>query len=218
MKEVVLKGTTRVVKGKQVKSLRRQGLLPAIIYGHNITPLPITLDYRESAHILPGISTSQLIVIDVEGKKHTVLVRDKQHQPVTGAYVHIDFQEVSMTEKLRTTVAIEFEGVSPAVKEINAIMVPQMEELEIECLPRDLPERLVVDISVLKSIGDAIYVRDLQIPDKVAVLTDLGEVVVVITPPQAAEVVEVAPVEEVAAEPEVIEHGKKEEEVEEETT
>ncbi len=215
MKEIVLQGKTRKVIGKQVRALRREGLLPAVIYGHHITPLPICLDYHESALILPGISSSQLIVIEVEGKKHTVLMRDKQHQPVTGAYVHIDFQEVSMTEKLRTTVRIEFQGVSPAVKEINAIMVPQLEELEIECLPRDLPERLVVDISVLKSIGDAIYVRDLQIPERVTVLTDTGEVVVVITPPQAAEVVEVAPAVEVAAEPELIERGKKEEEVEE---
>jgi len=214
MKEVVLQAKTRHVIGKQVKALRREGLLPAVIYGHNITPLIITLDYREALRTLPGISTSQLVVIDVDGTKHTVLMRDKQHQPVTGAYLHIDFQEVSMTEKLRTTVAIVFHGVSPAVKDLDAIMVPQLEELEIECLPRDLPERVDVDISVLKSIGDAIYVRDLHLPSEVTIQTDMAEIVVVITPPQAAEVVEVAPAVEGAAEPEVIERGRKEEEEE----
>ncbi len=217
MKEIVLQGKTRSVIGKQVRTLRREGWLPAVIYGHNITPLPISLNYHESVRVLQGISSSQLIVIEVDGHKHTVLVREKQHQPVHGAYLHIDFQEVSMTEKLRTTVGIVFEGVSPAVKEISAIMVPQLEELEIECLPRDLPERVVVDISGLKSIGDSISVRDLQLPEKVTVLTEPNELVVVITPPQAVEeVVEAPAAEEIAAEPEVIERGKKEEVVEEE--
>jgi large subunit ribosomal protein L25 len=210
MEEVVLKAKSRQVIGKQVKALRREGMLPAIIYGHVKSPLPIVLDFRETSRILPGITSSQLVAVELEGKRHVSLVRERQRHPVTGALLHIDFQEVSMTEKLRTMVIIELRGLSPAVKDYNGVLMTQQEEIEVECLPGELPERVVVDIAVLKEIGDTIYVRDLQLPPKVEVLTDPNDIVVVVTPPVAepeAEVVEAA-----APEPEVIERGKKEEE------
>jgi large subunit ribosomal protein L25 len=209
MEEVVLQAKSRQVIGKQVKALRREGMLPAIIYGHVKSPLPIVLDFRETSRILPGITSSQLVVVELEGKRHVSLVRERQRHPVTGALIHIDFQEVSMTEKLRTMVIIELRGVSPAVKDYNGVLVTQQEEIEVECLPRDLPDRIVVDISVLQNIGDTIYVRDLQLPPKVEVLTDPHEIVAVVTPPVIEAEAEVA--EAVTAEPEVIERGKKEE-------
>ena len=210
MEKVVINAQPRDVIGKQVRALRRAGLLPAVIYGHNITPIPVSMNFHDSSMLLPKISSSQLVVVDVDGKLHTVLVRERQRHPVTGDLLHVDFQEVSLTEKLRVKVGIQFRGEAPAVKMYDGIVVTSLEVLEVECLPGDLPNHLEVDLSVLGQIGDAVYVRDILLPPKVLVLEDLDEVVVVVTAPVA----EVAVAEEEVAEfePEVIEKGKKEEE------
>ena len=209
MEEVVLKAQNRDVIGKQVKALRRAGRLPAILYGRSISPIAVTFDYKETSRILPYVTSSQLVIIDLEGKQHHALVRERQLHPVLGSLLHIDFNVVSMTEKLRANVSLHIVGESPAVKDYDGILVTTLEELEVECLPKYLPERIDVDVSVLKQIGDVIHVRDLVLVEQIEVLTDLGEVVVLVTPPEAEEV---EAVEAAAPEPEVIERGKKEEE------
>ena len=216
MKEIILQAKKRDVIGKQVKSIRREGELPGIVYGPRIQPINITLNYREASRILPYITSSHLVIVDVEGDRHNVLVREKQRHPYLGTLLHVDFMAVSLTEKLRAGVLIEFEGESPAVKELGGILVTGQEEIEVECLPQDLPERITINLSVLREIGDAIHVKDLIIPDNVQVLTALDEMVALVTAPAVEEVEEVVEevVEEEAAEPEVIEHGKKEEEEE----
>jgi large subunit ribosomal protein L25 len=208
MEELVLKAERRTVTGKQVKALRRAGLLPAVIYGYNIAPVAISLDARETGRQLAGVSSSHLIIIDLEGERLTTLVRDKQRNPIRGHLTHIDFLAVSMTEKLRTYVAIELQGEAPAVKELDGVLVKGLEEVEVESLPGDLPESILVDIASLKQIGDAIYVRDLSVSDAVEILADADEMIVLVTAQAAEEVEEAAAV----AEPEVIEKGKKEEE------
>lgn len=213
MEEKVIFGKPRTVVGKQVRALRRSGLVPAVIYGHGIEPQIISLNFKEASNILPGISSSQLLVVEVEGTKHVTLVREKQRDPVSSILLHVDFQEVSMTEILKTTVGIELRGESPAAKNYGAIIVTGLEELDIQCLPGDLPERIVVDLSALVEIGDSLYVRDLLIPEKVQVLNDDGELVVIATAPISE--AELAVGEPVVLEPEVIERGKKEEEEEE---
>ena len=215
MEEIVLQAEKREVVGKQVKALRRAGKLPAVIYGPHISSQAIMLDFREANRVLPSLTSSQLIVIDLEGEKHTTLIKEKQRHPVRGTIQHVDFRAVSMTEKLRANVVIELVGESPAVKEYNGVVVTGQEALEVECLPKDLPERIIVDISILAKIGDSIHVSDVKAPENVQILTNPTEMVVLVTAPAAEEVVEV--VEEAAAEePEVIERGKKEEEEKEE--
>jgi large subunit ribosomal protein L25 len=210
MEEVVLQAKSRTITGKQVKALRAAGRLPAVIYGKGFEPVAISLDMRDSLKILPTVSTSQLIVVDVDGVKHTTLVREKQREPIGGSLLHIDFLEVSLTEKLRAFVGIHFDGDSPAVKNYDGVVVIGTEEIEVEALPRDLPERITVDLSSLAEIGDAIFVRDLDVPAKVRVLTDPDEIVVNIT--AQAYAAELEAEEGAVPEPEVLERGKKEEE------
>lgn len=210
MEEVVLSAKQRELVGKQVKALRREGRLPAVIYGRGLRPFTITLDAHQASRIIPSITSSHLVVVDVDGVRHTSLVREKQHHPVTGALLHIDFQEVSLTEKLRTNVLLELTGEAPAVKMLNGVLVTGQEQLEVESLPQNLPERVMVDISQLKAIGDSIHVRDLVLGPDVEVLTNPDEMVVLVTAPIA----EPEPEEAAEAEPEVIERGKKEEEEE----
>jgi large subunit ribosomal protein L25 len=216
MEEVLLQVNKRDVVGKQVKTLRREGILPAIVYGRGISSIPISLNARKANQILSAISSSSLVIVEIDGEKHTTLVREKQRDPVTGDVLHIDFYEVSMTEKLRTNVMLEFQGESPAVKELMGVLVNVLESLEVECLPQDLPNRIVADLSTLEEIGDSLYVRDIILPPNIELISDIDGLVVVISPPAVEEIEEVEEVEITEEEPEVIERGKEEEAEEEE--
>jgi len=212
MDEIVLEAKHRSVIGKQVRALRRAGIVPATLYGRHIDPVAVSLNYRETSRIMPYITSSQLVIIDLEGEKYYALVRDKQIHPVLNTLQHVDLMAVSMDEKIRTSVTIDLHGESPAVDERSAVLVTGQEYLEVECLPADLPERILVDVSSIKKVGDALYVRDIQLPASITVLTDLNEMVVLAT---YAEIEEEEVVEgEIKAEPELVERGKKEEEIE----
>jgi large subunit ribosomal protein L25 len=215
MDEIVLKANRRTLLGKQVKAIRREGQLPAVIYGHHIDPISIVMDLRDTAKNLGGLAPSALVTVDVEGETHRALVREKQRNKITGILLHVDFLAVSMKEKLRSQVYMEIVGIAPAIKDFSGVLVTGSDEVEVECLPQDLPERLVVDVSGLLKIGDGIYVRDLAVPEGVKILEDPDTMVALITAQAAEEVVEAPVVEEVlTGEPEIIEHGKKEEEEE----
>jgi large subunit ribosomal protein L25 len=207
-----LKAARRDVTGKQVKTLRRVGRLPAVVYGHGVQPLSISLDAHEAAMALTGLSSSAIVTIDLDGDQHAALVREKQKDYVKNRLIHVDFQVVSLTEKIRAAVRIDLQGESPAVKEFNAVIVHQLNQVEVEALPRDLPETFVVNIEKLAAVGDSIAVRDLEVSNKVTLLTDPDEIIVLATGAAPEEVEEV--VAEVPAEPEVIERGKKEEDEE----
>lgn len=209
MEKVVLKATKRDVIGKKVGALRRQGKLPAVLYGHHIETTAIMLDAHEGSQTLSHLTSSSLVTIDLDGKEYLALVREKQRDFIKNRLVHLDFQVVSLTEKMRAKVGIELAGTAPAVKDFNAVIHTGLTEMEIECMPEDLPERIVVDISGLTELGDSVRVRDVVLSDKVKILDDLEEIVAVATAPKKEEIIEEAPVEEEAA-PEVIERGKKE--------
>jgi large subunit ribosomal protein L25 len=212
MEKVVIDATRRTVTGKQVGALRRAGKLPGVMYGHNFEPTPIEMNFRDASRILHEVTQSQIVTINLEGTEHASLVRERQKDYIRNEFTHIDFQVVSLTEKIRTRVSIELAGVSPAVKDFNGVVVQEMDEVEVEGFPQDLPEKIIADISGLTNIGQFIPLSALIVSDKIDILHDLNDVVIVITG-GAEEIVE--EVTEVLAEPEVIERGKKEEEVEE---
>ena len=220
MDKVVLKASTRTATGRHVRALRRTGQLPGIIYGHNVNPVAISLDAREAAKVLGKLSSSSLVTVDVDGKEYPSLVREKQMNYIKRNLIHVDFQVVSLTEKIHANVGIVLAGNSLAVKDFNAMLINGLTELEVEAFPQDLPERVVVDIGALAKIGDAIHVKDILLSDKVTILSSADEMVVLATAPTKEEVEEVvtpeAVVVEEGTEPEVIEKGKKEEEEKEE--
>lgn len=210
MEKVVLKATKRTVTGKQVQQLRRQGLLPGVVYGYKMEPTPVSLDAHNAGLVLPKLTSSSIVTIDLEGKQITVLVREKQKNFIKNFFTHVDFQAVSLTETIRAYVSLHLHGTAPAIKEFQAAIVTSMNEIEVEALPNDLPERIEVDLSKLAALGDAIHVKDLPIPSGVEVLTD-GEEVVVVATATREEAEEVEVVEGI--EPEIsVERGKKEEE------
>jgi large subunit ribosomal protein L25 len=218
MEKVVLKASKREVSGKQVKALRRAGKLPAVIYGRHTEPINISLDAHSANLALGKVGSSSLVTIDVDGKEYPALVRERQRNYIKGSLLHVDFLAVSLTEKIRADVRVELTGLSLAVKDFNAVLVTGLHALSVECLPADLPDHIVVDISPLGKPGDGIHVRDLVVPDKIRVLSDPDEMVVVATYAKIEEEAPVAAEGEVVApeavEPELsVERGKKEEEV-----
>jgi large subunit ribosomal protein L25 len=208
MEKVVLKAEKRTVIGKQVSQLRRAGRLPGVIYGHNYEPTPISLEAHNAGLVIPHLTSSSVVNLELDGKLIPALVREKQKNYVKNVYTHIDFQAISLTEMIRTEVSLHFHGLAPAIKEFSAAIVNSMDAIEVEALPNDLPERIEVDLSTLAKIGDAIHVRDLVIPAGVTLLTDGDEMVAVATATHEEAADALAEV----AEPEVIEKGKKEEE------
>jgi large subunit ribosomal protein L25 len=211
MEKVVLKATKRDVVGKKVGALRRQGKLPAVLYGHHIETTAIMLDAHEGSQTLSHLTSSSLVTIDLDGKEYLALVKEKQRDFIKNRLVHLDFQVVSLTEKMRTKVGIELTGKAPAVKDFNAVIHTGLTEMEVECMPQDLPERIVVDISGLAELGDSVRVRDVVLSDKVEILDDPEEIIAIASATKEEQIIEAAPVEEEAA-PEVIERGKKEKE------
>ena len=218
MEKVVLKASKRDVIGKQVRALRRAGQLPAVLYGRHVEkPISIVLNTRDTTRALAKVSSSSLVMVDLDGQEIPALIREKQRDFIKNRLLHIDFLVVSLTEKLTASVSIELTGLSLAVKDFNAVLVTGLDQIEVECLPADLPERIVVDIASLVKVGDAIHIRDLVLADNIEILSDPDEMIVIATAAKVEEVVEavVAPVAG-AEEVEVIEKGKKEEEEEDE--
>lgn len=217
MEKVVLKANKRDVVGKQVKALRREGKLPAVIYGRHNEPINIELDAFSAGRILAKATSSSLITIELNGEEYATLVREKQRDFIKNSLLHVDFLAVSMTETLRAYVALRFIGTSLAVKDYNAVFVHNLERLHVECLPADLPENIVVDISVLNRIGDGIRVGDVVVSDKVHVLDNLDTMVASATAPKVEEATataDAAGVEGAAegAEPELsVDRGKQDE-------
>ena len=176
MEKVVVQAEKRTVVGKQVKALRREGKLPAVIYGYGIDPISIVLDQHSASRILAKASSSSLVTIELEGTQYPTLVREKQLDFIRNSLIHVDFMAVSMTEKLTASVGVHIVGEAPAVKEFGAILVTGLTELEVECLATDLPERFVVDVSGLVEISDGVYVRDVPAPANVEILSDPEEI------------------------------------------
>ena len=209
MEKVVLKATKREALGRKVGALRRAGKLPAVLYGHGVKSTPIMLDAHEATLRLSHLTSSSLVMIDLDGTEYPALVREKQRDYIKNRLLHLDFQVISMTEKVTTKVGVELTGTAPAVKAFNAVIITVLNELEVECMPQDLPARVVLDISGLAEIGAGIHVRDVVISDQVKILDDPAEMIVVATATREEKAVEEAPAEEEAA-PEESEPGRKE--------
>jgi large subunit ribosomal protein L25 len=187
MDKFLIKAEERAVVGKKVKALRREGMLPAVIYGSELDPLPITLDTKEMRQTLALIGANTLVTVKVGKKEHLALVRDLQREVISRNLLHVDFQAVSLEEMISTTVPIAIEGEAPAVSEYNALLVTELEELEIEAKAKDLPDMIVVDVTGLTEIGDNILISDLVVTGDIKILNDPDEIVVVVATPTVLE-------------------------------
>ncbi len=210
MENVVIKASKRDVLGKKVGQLRREGKLPGVIYGHHMEPISIVMDAREACRSMVGLTPSSIVTLDVDGEKHSALIRERQRNYLKNTFIHVDFQAVAADEKIRARIEVVLEGNAPAVKNFNGIVLHEKETIEVEALPAHLPERFIVNIDGLENIGDMIRISDIAISDDITVFDDANDVIVSI----AGMKEEVEETEEAADQPEVVEKGKKEEDAE----
>jgi large subunit ribosomal protein L25 len=195
MEKLELKAKVR--SAESPSGLRKSGLIPAIVYGHNIKTEHLEVPYSDFEKIFRKAGESTLITLSVEGAKpKNVIVQDAQKHYLNGKFLHVDFYEVSMTEKMKAHVPLEFIGISKAVKESAGVLVQVINEIEVECLPADLPHSIEVDISVLNTFSDTVHVRDLKVPNAVKILADAGETVAKVAPPRDVEAELATPVVE----------------------
>lgn len=201
MNKKILNAEPREVKGRKVKKLRQQGLLPANIFGKKIASESVQISDKEFKVIYKEVGDTGLITLTVGKVEKPVLVHDVQVNPMTDEMIHVNFLQVDLKEKVEAEVPVELIGESPAEKQSLGTVVQYINEIRVEALPTDLPEKFEVDTSELAEVDQAIYIKDLKYDkSKVEVKNDQEEIVVKVEPPQKEEVVEVTPVVAVGAE------------------
>lgn len=199
--------------GRHPKRLRRAGSVPAVVYGHGMTPLAVEVDARSLQQALNTKAGENVIVrLNAEGvtlKESTCLIKQIQHDPITEIIQHVDFTVVSLTEKIEADVPVVVKNADEAAGvKAGGVLDIVHHEIRVSCLPTQIPESISIDVKSLQ-ISEAVHVRELAVPEGVEVLLDAEEVVVALHPPREEEK---AAGEEAAAQPEVIEKGKKPEE------
>jgi large subunit ribosomal protein L25 len=189
--KITLAVQKRTIDGKKVKQLRRQGILPANIFGKGVPSQAIQLPELEFMKLYKKAGETHLIEIAVDKQSHNVLIHNVQIDPLTQQPLHVDFQAVSLREKITATVPIQLVGEAPAEKEKVGILVQQLSEIDVEALPQELPDHLEIDISTLVAVNDTLYVRDLKFDSaKVTIKPeDREKIVARIEPPAKEEVI-----------------------------
>jgi large subunit ribosomal protein L25 len=219
MPEIVVTAESRTETGKNAnRRLRAAGKIPGILYGTGKAPTHVAVSPKSIGAILRSASgENTLFDLEIGGARRKVILKEYQIEPIKGKLLHADFYEVALDKLLEVKVHVEVTGTPVGVKVQGGILDFVTRELEIECLPTDIPEKIVVDVSELE-LGKHIRVSDLKLSDKLTMLTEPDIVIVHVVAPRAEEVVVAAPVEGAeaeaagaAAEPEVIKKGKGEE-------
>lgn len=186
-KAIQLKAKLREVVGKKMKTLRSQEGIPAVIYGHGIEPKNLWVNELDFTRVYGKAGESALIELEVSGKKVNALIHDMQNDSMSGRPTHIDFFQVNMNEEVETEIPLEFVGESAAVKALGGVLVKNMDELPVRCLPADLPEKFEIDIAKLETFEDVIAVRDIKVSDKVELMLDGETVVAMVSEPRSEE-------------------------------
>jgi large subunit ribosomal protein L25 len=199
VKQLELTVIPRSVLGKKVKALRRGGSTPANVYGHRIESQALQIDTVTLTHTLRSLERNAILSLRIEGEKavRPVMVRDIQRNPVTDKIFHVDFYQVSLTERMRADVPLLLIGKAPAVDDFGGILLQSLESITVEALPADMPSHVEVDISVLSELDSSLHVKDLILDPELHVLTDTEVVVARVASPRTG--VEAGIAEEEAA-------------------
>jgi large subunit ribosomal protein L25 len=186
-KAITLKAEVREIVGKKVKKMRKEDLIPAVMYGNKIASQNLTVNYIDFKRAYSKAGESALLELEVAGKKVNVLIHETQLDPMSGKVSHIDFFQVNMKEEVETEIPLEFVGESAAVKALGGVLVKNMDSISVKCLPSDLPEKYEIDLSKLATFDDVIAVKDLKVSDKVEITLDGDTVIALVSAPRSEE-------------------------------
>lgn len=206
---MVLEASVRAEKGKKLEALRARGVLPAVVYGRKEASTPLSLSRAAFEKLFAAAGESTVITIKGLDTEKEVLVHEVEYDPVSGHPIHVDFYAIEAGKPIRVEVPLEFVGEAPVLKG-EATLAKVLHAIEVECLPRNLPQQIEVDITALVNIGDSIHVSDLKIPAHVELIAEPTDVVIVAN--AVVEEVEEAPQAVDMSAIEVEQKGKKEEE------
>jgi large subunit ribosomal protein L25 len=208
-KQVKLKAEQRSETGRSAaRKLKAMGRIPGVVYGGKDKPQPLQVSARDVNAMLSHASGENILVeLEMAGGNKTALIQEIQHAPIGGTVLHIDFHAISMDETIHADVPLEATGMANGVKNFGGLLEQSLRSLSIECLPRDLPDRVTVDVSEL-NIGDAIHVRDIKLPQGVKAKAQPDLTAFSVVAPAVEEAPVVAAAEGAAAGPEVITEKK----------
>ncbi len=192
MKQTELLTTTREILGKKVRFLRRQGITPVHLFGHNVESVALQCDTAQLKRVLAQTGRTRLISLKVdEAKKpRNVVVREVQREPSTRELLHVDFYQVSMAEKIRVEVPIVSIGEAPALKLKENFLLQELNSLSVECLPGEIPNRVDIDLTSLTEVGRAIHVKDIMLDEEGTILNNPEQLVVKVSARRIEKLVE----------------------------
>lgn len=187
MNKITLKAVARELVGKKADQLRKQNMIPAVMYGNKIASQNIAVNYLDFQRVYSKAGESTLVELEVAGKKANVLIHDIQLAPMSGRYTHVDFFQVNMKEEVETEIPLEFIGESAAVKALGGVLVKNMDSISVKCLPADLPEKFVVDLEKLATFEDVITAKDLKTSKEVEIMLEDETVIAMVSEPRSEE-------------------------------
>lgn len=197
---IEIKAQKRDLKERN-KEIRKEGFIPAILYGPGIKNIPLKLKIEDFKKVYKEAGETTLISLILDnGEKYLALIHDFQRDPLTEEFIHVDFFQPSLKEKVEAEVPLKFVGESYAEKNLGGVIIKEISELDVRSLPQDLPREIEVDISKLKEIGDEIKVKDLKIPEGVEVLRDEEDIIALVEVPEEEEMKEEKEEEEIKEE------------------
>jgi len=183
-----LKASVREITGRKTKDLRRENIIPAVVYGHGIESLSVQVLLSDFEKAFKQAGESSLIDLKIKGQDdRKVLVHAIQYHPLTDKVEHVDFYQIKEGEKIIVEVELEFTGSSRAVKDFNGILIHELDKIEVECLPQDLIRSVEVDLSRLNELNDVIRIGDLKMPENIKILSDPESSVVAVKAPKIVE-------------------------------
>ncbi len=183
--KIELNAQKREVIGSGLNSLRKSGFIPAVLYGKNQESIPLQITVKDFKRVFDLAGESTLVYINVDDQSYPTIIHDISKDVTTDSILHVDFYKVRLDEKIKAKVAVVFHGESPAVRDLGGIFVRNINELEIEALPQDLPHEIVVDISSLKNMGDQILIKDLKLDSKLKLTSEPEEILATVQEPMS---------------------------------
>lgn len=216
--KIELEAQKREIVGGSLNSLRKSGYIPAVLYGKGQESLSIQVPVKSFMKALVSAGESTLVYVNMDGQSYPTIIHDIARDPVSDDILHADFYKVRLDQKIKAKVPVNFTGEAPAVKDIGGIFVRNVNELEVEGLPQDMPHEISIDISGLKAFGDQILIKDIKLDSKLEIQASADEIVATVQEPMSEEELEKAleAPTETAEDVKVIEKEKAEEEVPEE--
>jgi len=213
MEEILLEAEARTGTGRaNTKDLRDSGFIPGVVYAEGKESLPLKISHSALIHLvhqhrLEGVVINLKIKDDKKAKSRPCLIKEIQYHPVHGDIVHVDFNEISLTKAIKVNIPVEAKGEPVGVKQEGGALEHILWEVEVECLPTNIPKNIEVDVSALK-IGDSIHIKDLVVPSGVKITNDPSSIVLSVAAPMKEEVPAEAVEGEEKLEPEVIKEKK----------